>query len=80
MNLRTLCCFLAVVREESMTHAAQRLHISRPTLPRQIKALGSERRRHFIGCAEPKWDCPVYPGYPSDAKTISRIVPRQPCF
>lgn len=38
MNLRTLCCFLAVVREESMTHAAQRIHISRPALPHQINA------------------------------------------
>lgn len=42
MELRVLRYFLAVVREGSVTGAAQRLHVTQPTLSRQLKDLEEE--------------------------------------
>ena len=42
MELRVLRYFLAVVREESITRAAQALHVTQPTLSRQIMELEEE--------------------------------------
>ncbi|MCH5353667.1 MAG: LysR family transcriptional regulator [Acutalibacter sp.] len=42
MELRVLQYFLAVAREESITGAAEALHLSQPTLSRQLKDLEEE--------------------------------------
>lgn len=42
MELRTLRYFLIVAREENITHAAELLHISQPTLSRQLMQLADE--------------------------------------
>lgn len=42
MEVRVLRYFLAVVREESITKAAEVLHITQPTLSRQMSQLEEE--------------------------------------
>ena len=42
MELRVLKYFLMVAREENITRAAQLLHITQPTLPRQLRELEDE--------------------------------------
>lgn len=42
MELRVLQYFLAVAREESISGAAEYLHLSQPTLSRQLKDLEDE--------------------------------------
>ena len=42
MEIRVLKYFLAVVREESITKAAEVLHITQPTLSRQLALLEDE--------------------------------------
>lgn len=42
MEIRVLKYFLAVAREESITRAAESLHLSQPTLSRQLKDLEDE--------------------------------------
>lgn len=42
MELRTMRYFLAVAREENMTRAAQLLHVTQPTLSKQLKSLEDE--------------------------------------
>ncbi|MEH2957881.1 LysR family transcriptional regulator [Candidatus Merdisoma sp. JLR.KK006] len=42
MELRTMRYFLAVAREENMTRAAELLHVTQPTLSKQLKILEEE--------------------------------------
>lgn len=42
MELRTLRYFLEIAREENMTRAGERLHVSQPTLSKQMKELEEE--------------------------------------
>lgn len=42
MELRTMRYFLAVAREENMTRAAEFLHVTQPTLSKQLKSLEDE--------------------------------------
>ena len=42
MEIRTLRYFLTVAREENMTHAAEILHVTQPTLSKAMKALEDE--------------------------------------
>lgn len=42
MEIKNLRYFLAVVREENMSHAAELLHVTQPTLSKALKALENE--------------------------------------
>ncbi|WP_460876028.1 LysR family transcriptional regulator [Staphylococcus sp. Mo2-1] len=42
MELKTLYYFVTIAKEESITRVANTLHITQPTLSRQIKDLESE--------------------------------------
>ena len=42
MEIKNLRYFLAVAREENMSHAAQMLHVTQPTLSKTLKALEDE--------------------------------------
>lgn len=42
MEIRTLRYFMAIAREENMTRAAEMLHVTQPTLSKQMQALEAE--------------------------------------
>ena len=67
MEFRVLNYFLAVAREENITKAAQNLHVTQPTLSRQIAQLEEElgvklfqRSNHHIIVTEDGMICLVY--------------------
>ena len=61
MELRVLKYFLMVAREENITRAAQLLHVTQPTLSRQLKELEEElgvklfTRGQSLHCADSGW-------------------------
>lgn len=48
MELRVLQYFLAVAREQSISAAAQSLHLSQPTLSTQLKAMEAELGKQLL--------------------------------
>ena len=48
MDIRVLQYFLAVAREESITRAAETLHMTQPPLSRQLKDLESEVGKQLL--------------------------------
>ena len=54
MELRTLRYFLAAAQEENITKAADILHVTQPTLSRQIMDL-EKRIGHDTYVAREKW-------------------------
>ena len=48
MELRTLRYFLTVIQEGSITNASKRLHITQPTLSRQLSDLERELGRPLL--------------------------------
>lgn len=71
MELRVIKYFLAVAREENITKAAETLHLTQPTLSRQLRELEeelgaelfirgkgeppSQRRAFFSRCGQRSW-------------------------
>ena len=53
MEIRTLRYFAAVAHEGSMTRAAAQLHVSQPTLSKQVKSLERELGLSLIHISEP---------------------------
>lgn len=54
MEFRVLQYFLAVAREESVSGAAEYLHLSQPTLFRQLKDLEEELGKQLFICGNRK--------------------------
>ena len=48
MDIRVLRYFLAIAREENMTRAAEALHVTQPTLSKQLKSLEEELGRQLF--------------------------------
>ena len=48
MDIKALRYFLAVAREENMTRAAEALHVTQPTLSKQMKALEAELKKDLF--------------------------------
>ena len=48
MELRVLQYFLAIAREETILGAAERLHMTQPTLSRQMKELEEDSPRRNL--------------------------------
>ena len=52
MGLRLLQYFLTVVREENISRAAEVLHVTQPTLSRQMKELGLVMKISELGVTD----------------------------
>ena len=49
MDLRVLAYFLAAADEENISHAAEKLHVSQPTVSRQLMELEKEQKKAITG-------------------------------
>ncbi len=54
MDIRTLQYFLAVAREESISSAAEFLHMTQPPLSRQLKELEAELGKQLLSAGTAK--------------------------
>lgn len=81
MEIRTLRYFLAVAREENMTRASEYLHVSQPTLSKQVQSLENElgyetAKRACIPSTLPKvrdenvFGLEEIPGFYTDSQTV----------
>ena len=68
MEFRVLKYFLAVAREENISAAAESLHVTQPTLSRQLMGLGGGA-----------WKNAVYPREPADHAHRRRDAAAQTC-
>ena len=48
MDVRTLRYFIAIAKAENFTAAAEALHVTQPTLSKQIKALEEDLGKQFL--------------------------------
>ncbi|WP_238917167.1 LysR family transcriptional regulator [Clostridium sp. YIM B02555] len=48
MDLKQLTCFLEIIKEENITKAAEKLHITQPHLSQQLKLLEDELNTQLI--------------------------------
>lgn len=63
MEFRVIRYFLAVAREENITKAAEKLHLTQPTLSRQLRELEEELGDRAF-CKRKKKDNPYRGGHP----------------
>ena len=74
MELRVLHYFLTVAREQSITRAAQSLHLSQPTLSRQLSSLEKEFGR---GSGSGNRQAAADPGQPANCPDGGRDAAAQ---
>ena len=66
MEIRTLQYFLTIAREESISGAAEYLHVTQPTLSRQMKELEEELGKRDVKVL-------AYPQFQHNKKTVKWV-------
>ena len=70
MEIKNLRYFLAVAREENMSHAAEMMHVTQPTLSKALKALEEELGKKLFTRHSFSRD----PGYGSISKESTSVM------